>query len=636
MKMLLLVCFLAYCMNAVLFGQPLIGGKVHDIPLKDENMTVRFVPDIDDDEQYYYFPVRLALATQNFGNLKNVPMLQFIKYNFDVRNERLLQGGIIQFGVTMALPPAVLEKAKKALAKEVKKASIKAGMIPISSAQVTVLAAEVAGITGKVLGSGEAVRHPGAVMPFVIPVTPEGASVYEKMLQGTAGIGLQMTYSYKGMTPKIHCKVTGTWDKAYNHYSKSQSAQTTVKYLWFGGSAKADWSSFKEKLLEDTDIKIEWNPKPDENTEEGKKLVKLVEESIITKITEAVFKVEAPKPDEPVQKASAGTETGEFFGLNYAINLKEVDKKRQGKIQFSYLGRSWMEFKNEPVGSFVSLANEPDAVKKIMFTEVSKDEFFNGLKVICFASIDPTPYNIRELKYCFEHGNTKQTQSFQADAKGYLVSIQEKRGEQTNPIFFATGKDTEKKVKYHIEVTTQIGKKMSTLESKQYDLGLNGYEEISFTPEKTGIESVSIDFKHLMFYNEAQKLLNKQKKTDDDDDDDDNDEDDDDEDQAKKKKGQKKESTEEINPKDFPKYVKVELKHGQRTFSIKLDSKVKKANEGEIIWFINKNEEPVRCHIVAKYAKGSKYYRRNEESNLAKAPEGLQIVLDIEDFIEKK
>ena len=78
------------------------------------------------------------------------------------------------------------------------------------------------------------------------------------------------------------------------------------------------------------------------------------------------------------------------------------------------------------------------------------------------------------------------------------------------------------------------------------------------------------------------------------------------------------------------------MKHGQRTFSIKLDSKVKKADDGENSWFINKNEEPVRGNIVAKYAKGDKYYRRNEESNLAKAPEGLQIVLDIEDFIEKK
>ena len=96
-----------------LAGGPLLGSKRFDIKIGED--TVTFVPDTDDECQFYYFPVKPRLALRNFDGEENVPIFQFLKYNFDVKGAHLNQGGIIQLAITLELPDKSLDEAKAKL-----------------------------------------------------------------------------------------------------------------------------------------------------------------------------------------------------------------------------------------------------------------------------------------------------------------------------------------------------------------------------------------------------------------------------------------------------------------------------------------------------------------------------------------
>ncbi len=386
---------------------PLLGTERIDLKIGED--TISFVPDTDNKYQFYYFPVKPRLAVKNYAGEENVPIFQFLKYNFDVKQARLNQGGIIQLAITLELPDKSLDEAKAKLAekKGLDKKRISIGMIEITNSSMDLLVANTSDkLATSVLGNGPSIRHVGAIAPFVLEVTPEGSAVYEKMLKGTAGLGINFQYEYQGYTPYVDCRIVGTWDKVYEHYSKDTRAKASLQFWYYSVASEGRWTEIRDDLKNNTDVKIIWNNKPDENTPEGKRLVQLIEENVLLQIIKAVFDEKPPKADEAPAEASLPNSNGFYGGFNYGISVKDVKRRKTGSISFQYIGRSLIKVPGNKTGNFISVYPKTDKLKELMFINVEKDGFFNAVQINTSACINPTKFGIVSFKYIVTVGDT--------------------------------------------------------------------------------------------------------------------------------------------------------------------------------------------------------------------------------------
>jgi len=573
---------------------------------------VTFYPDTDSKNQYYYLPLKPRLATKKHGNLGQVPQFQFLKYNFDTRNTSLTQGGILQMALTVSLPDGLLEEAKAQIAqlKGLDQKRVRIGMIDIVEANLefAVSGGEGGKFATSYLGKGPSIRHAGEVAPVVIDLTPEGAAVYEKMMTGTAGLAVNYSYTYAGYTPDVDVKITGDWDKVYNHYSRSSQARAAVGRWWFKGSYERNSQQVREELIDNADINIEWRNKPDYNKPEGKRLIDLIEETILMRITEAVLTQEPPKADEkPVDPAKAKLDKGWFGGFGYAVNVKEVKKQRRGHIYFHYKSNQKISVPGNKTGNTVSVKPANEEIKNMMFVEVEKDKFFNALKINTSAGgINPRPFGILSLKYILTGGDTTVEQVYVPDRKGRNLVPIDAEEEFFRPVYFANP-NSKYRISYHLELTAQQGTKIKTIKKcQEFELPGNGIVGLTFTPELAGIDFVEVDASELTFRQDAEEA----------------------EEEAE-------EEDEALNPNQFPKSITGQLKQGKRKlrFKIKADEK-----DDPIIWPICTNGEAVKATIRAKGYKEKprkRYYVHNNE-DLRELPDGLSLYLSDEDFVHER
>jgi hypothetical protein len=395
---------------AALAGQdrlgPELGGVQYDIPVDDSHgntETVTCVPDAGNVRHFYYFPTRLRLATQTLNGRGEVPIFTFLKFNVDAR-DRVETGGILNFAVSMALPQKMLDKLEQELAKRTANGGkVTVGMVPLSRATVTAMVqrggdAANDGALTSILGSGDAPLHPGGVMPFTIHLTPTGSAIYEDLVKGAAGVFLACSFDYSGLTRNIDCKVTGTWDKIYKHYSSDKRANGSIGGFLFGGSFTGRWQEVRDNLTENRDVKIVWNPKPDETTDVGKRLVQLVEGDILMRIFDAVMNQPKPQMEAQAAEAAVGSRRGLFGGVNYGVAVKDVERRRTGSIGFTYSGRSRITAR-DVVNGAVQVGNLSKELKDLMFREVTRDAFFNTVQVVCCPVLPPPKLGVQSVRF---------------------------------------------------------------------------------------------------------------------------------------------------------------------------------------------------------------------------------------------
>lgn len=561
-------CFTAY---TNLRAEALLERK-ESIALGPYN-EVEFYPDVEDQYRFYYLPLPPHLSLRDYGELKNVPNFQFLKYSFDTRNEGLTQGGIIQAGISVSLPIELHEEAKKKLAAAYgveQSEKIKIGMIDIPEASIVVYTAEGnivegkgKGFVPKYLGSGPSIRNAGDVAPLVIEVTPEGSAVYEKLLEGTTGLGINYFYSYQGTTPYVNVQINGTWASVYDHASRDSQFKAKVSSWFFwvpGANYESNRQSLKDDISHNTDVKITWNLKPQPGPE-GDKLVALIEDKILTKIMEAVFSKEPLKADEKaVKEASAKDAGGWFFGgFNYAINTKDVTKRQAGKINFHYLGRERIVLKNKPTGNFVSVKPENDKMKEVMFVDVEKDNFFNSVKITTDAGgVNPEKEDIRGLKYTVFCGDAVREQNYIPNDEGTRLvpaGVSAKDDALFSDIYCVNPRG-----KYAITYQADISYINSSFSSGRIPLESNGYQMISYSNRaKWGITSISIDASEFTFKKDAR----------------DGGED----------------------GKDYPKYIQCKLSHDSESLPFKINVK----NKNSIVSFrFKRDDKPIAVEMEAR------------------------------------
>jgi len=565
--------------------------------------TVNFYPDSEDPYHYYYLPLKPRISTKKHGSLGEVPQFQFLKYNFDTKNNTgSLVGGILQMALTVSLPSKLLDEAKTKIAKQnkLKKAKrVTIGMIDIAEANLKVDVAQDGKFATSPLGQSPSIRHAGEIAAVNLELNPEGVAVYEKLMTGSAGLKVSYSYAYQGITPEIDVKVIGNWDKVYDHYSKSEQARKKANYLFWKEKSTENFSKVANDLRDNAGVEIVWNKKPDTTKPGGKELIKLIEETILIRIMDAVFTKEAPADNEKsVAQAQASSSGGWFGGNNSASNVKRVNKRRTGRITFRYKERRGITAPKITSENFVSVKPASEAIKKMMFVEVEKDDFFNTLRVNILApNINPSPYGLMSLKYIITGGGATQERLYVLNrARNGLVSVEEEE-ERFTSLYFANPRD-KYRISYHVEVTTQQGIQIKTLyDCKKIDLPNNGTTFIDFTPEKSGITFVKVDASELIFREDA--------------------EDDDD-----------------LEPDKFPKYIKGKLKQGKRKLRFKIADQ-----KSSVFWpvCVADDTPAVKARIFAKGYKEKPRKRQYiyNDQDLSKLEDGLSLDLLNENFVQK-
>ncbi len=154
---------------------------------------------------------------------------------------------------------------------------------------------------------------------------------------------------------------------------------------------------------------------------------------------------------------------------------------------------------------------------------------------------------------------------------------------------------------YQTEITTQLGTQIKTVASNKMELPKNGVTEISFTPEKMGIDFVEVDATQIVFAEEAKQIKEDNKDAD-------------------------------IDIKNVPRFITGTLKQGNRSYLFKIDQNNKL---DPIIWPVAIDNNPIIANIIAKSYQKSPLDRKwfgNEIKDIKEAPDRFAIYLRNEDF----
>jgi hypothetical protein len=511
----LVLLFVLILSSSVSAGGPLMGVPF-DLTISDT--TVSFLRDYEDRYQFYYLPIRPRLAKQKDERFGEIPVFTFIKYNFDPDKAGLMQGGIIQLSVMVGLAPNEEVEAKKKIAKQenLPQNRVRIGMVNVTKASIEVIGVKGQITKGKgreftasILGEGPSIRHPSAQAPFVLEVSPEGSAIYEEMMTGGGALGFNYTYTYEAFTPQIHVEIKADGSAIYDHYSKSDHAKASLGGWLFSAEAEGQWQSVKDDLEEKTGLEIDWHDtRPDENDKAGKKIIELVETTLLKKIMEEIFEIEPPKMDEKPVEAKASGKTGWFGGFSYATKRKSVTRSKSKKIHFEYRAYQRLQIPMNKTGSMVSIHPKNEKHKAVMFREVEADEFFGSAEfTIAPPPGKPQKTGISSVSYYIMCGKTIIEQSYVSDAKGksYLMMGNEEGGFLKTYCANPRGKYD---ISYHVELVQEQGRRLKTLVGKKIKpLKKNvGFVNLKYEPQKWGFEQVDIDASEFIFQSQVPLL----------------------------------------------------------------------------------------------------------------------------------
>ncbi len=283
--------------------------------------------------QWYYIPNSPRLYERSYQGRRE-PEFSLVRYQFpDPANPAtLLEGGILQFAATLAVPPESLDQLKQAVIDKfpgTRPEEIRLSGMPLKSAKVSLLSPQVGALlSSQPQGGGIGPATASQKMAFLLELTSNGTDVYEKLARGNTGVPLHVEFVYLGLTPKAGFTVTVDWDQTYSHYSSHH--QFAARASWFGlvsANARADIASIREELTNNRAIKVE--AIEGENFDMSKidnylqPLLKRINDELLEELKPPSY-VDPAKADRP--------EAGGFFGgVGYSVSVKNATKVKKGR-----------------------------------------------------------------------------------------------------------------------------------------------------------------------------------------------------------------------------------------------------------------------------------------------------------------
>lgn len=357
--------------------------KIDEIQVTIDGVVESFtvVRDALVEEQWYYMPDRPRLFERTVDGVTE-PEFALIRYQFkDPDNPQdLLEGGLLQFAASLAIPPEALPQLEKVIRqKTASDKPIRLAAMPFKDATVNLYTpGEGQLIAEAPKGSGIAPTFATQKMAFSVPMTRVGSDVYDELVNGNTGMPVVVEFSFNGLTPPAGFKVEVDWDQTYDFYSKHQSFAAAASWKGLvGGAVSVDHQKIRSTLEDNKCIKV--------LVTEGESLsqaqIDKHLEPILNRINQEL--VEHTKPPEKIEpsKAPKAKATGRFFSASYSVAIKDVELVKKGKEVIDFNVRQHQTRKTIAAG-FIGIGRYPDELKERLVTVVPEGEWRSAFFVL--------------------------------------------------------------------------------------------------------------------------------------------------------------------------------------------------------------------------------------------------------------
>jgi len=349
---------------AVLAQASLADGDTSDFTITVDGHTehVTCIQDAVKTGQWYYVPSKIRLDTMmDATTRKDVPVFSLVKYQAKDPEDpqKLLEGGILQCAVNLALPAGALDQLKKQIGEQTGKKPTEVLLSPLAmvDAKLTVW-----GPGGEKLG--EAPQAPDIApafanqsIPVQINLNKLGADFSDAIVKAGGGIPINITFSFNGLTPKAGFKVTLDYDQTFKHLSTDSKVRVKWSHWFCSGSSKVDISTVRESLVTNKCLTIE-SISGEHFTDEQIDKYML---PIIEKLQQEMFNMQEPEKVEPAKAAEPEAGRG-IISVGVSFALKSVEKVKKGKTVIS-MNRQQIMKRQTAVGGLITLANWPKDVQ---------------------------------------------------------------------------------------------------------------------------------------------------------------------------------------------------------------------------------------------------------------------------------
>ena len=181
-------------------------------------------------------------------------------------------------------------------------------------------------------GNGSAPIFTTQDMAFAVDLTKIGTSLYKELLEGNAGLKLQVDYTYGGLTPPAGFTVNVDYKQARQYYANNTIFQAQASYfgLW-GASYKSESTEIRDKLEQSGALIIDVVEGSGFKKEDIDKYL----QPIIKRINDQVLLTMAPPEQIDAPKADPSGKGGFFGSASYSTSTKEVNQLKQYKMRIS-------------------------------------------------------------------------------------------------------------------------------------------------------------------------------------------------------------------------------------------------------------------------------------------------------------
>jgi len=409
---LLIISILFSIVSASSLANPSLAIQdwIDDIVVDVNGVKSRFtvMSDATQPKQWYYVPDQPRLAEKEIDGVR-YPEFALVKYQgLDPDNPNVeIEKGILQFSVSLAIPPEANKSMRKAIEARRGIRNIALGPLPMKDAKAYLLETS----TGTLLASAPKSGGLAPKMPFQLDLTKLGSDVYDALTTKTmGGVGVAIEFTYRGLTPKLFCKASFNWKKAHKYFGKNQQFAGKVSYLgFFSGNANVEKTKIVERLTQEGLVNIDSITGGDLTVD---KCQKLVVDPLLSRVSETMFKspgielkAAVTKVDDIEKETEDDKEDDEkdkdkkksgflsrFFkkfsaSVSYTHKLVDIDRIQTVNETQQFTNRQ-LEERKTVAGGFIGIGHYSEEVRKQLVVEVGSGAWDRSL--VLLPEIDPT------------------------------------------------------------------------------------------------------------------------------------------------------------------------------------------------------------------------------------------------------
>lgn len=353
-----------------------VGDQIDDIAISVRGTPEVFtvIRDANDRGQWYYVPNTPRLFERSFQG-RTEPEFALVAYQFTDPKKAgaLLEGGVLQFAATLAVPAEVLTGLRSEISKRLKAAkppeqvepeSVRLSALPIKSAEVHLYTPQSGDfLAGSPHGEGIAPTFATQKMVFALPLTKVGTAVYEELINGNTGVPVVVMFKYQGLTPPAGFRVKFNFKRAHEHYSTDKKFAARASWFGiFGGSADISSKEILDTLKEAKAIDFQVDEGETFKAADAEKYL----QPILKRINDEI--IEATKPPERINPAEApAPSAGGWFSAGYSQATVKANYTNEKEEVVSFKIRQSVE-RGTVASGFIGIGQYPEDLRKKLVT----------------------------------------------------------------------------------------------------------------------------------------------------------------------------------------------------------------------------------------------------------------------------